>query len=217
MIFFITPKIAVLGCTCWIMLQVICRKSRRGVLLEAANLKSRSFLEQRANPVIWPLQCASIHSLWDLDVFLVQGLSRWLKCKESTFQGRGHRQERWVWSLGQEDPLEEEIATHSNILAWKIPWTEKPVSYSPYRVAKRSQIRLATEYIYILDLTLYELIMDMSDFPLQSGGDFLTELPPSCRIIIVVTVYIIWVLYHSISFCPHHRSLRATLFVLSVL
>ena len=33
-------------------------------------------------------------------------------------------QETWVQSLGQEDPLEEEIATHSNIVAWKIPWTE---------------------------------------------------------------------------------------------
>ena len=35
-------------------------------------------------------------------------------------------QEMWLWSLGQEDPLEEEMATHSSILAWKIPWTEKP-------------------------------------------------------------------------------------------
>ena len=35
-------------------------------------------------------------------------------------------QETQVQSLGQEDPLEKEIATHSNILAWRIPWTEKP-------------------------------------------------------------------------------------------
>ena len=33
--------------------------------------------------------------------------------------------ETWVWSLGQEDPLEKEIATHFSIIAWKIPWTEK--------------------------------------------------------------------------------------------
>ena len=31
-----------------------------------------------------------------------------------------------IQSLGGEDPLEEEMATHSSILAWKIPWTEKP-------------------------------------------------------------------------------------------
>ena len=35
-------------------------------------------------------------------------------------------QATWVQSLGQEDPLEEEIATHSSILAWRIPWTEEP-------------------------------------------------------------------------------------------
>ena len=35
-------------------------------------------------------------------------------------------QETWVWSLGREDPLEKEMATHSSILAWRIPWTEEP-------------------------------------------------------------------------------------------
>ena len=35
-------------------------------------------------------------------------------------------QERQVQSLGWEDPLEEEMATHSSILAWEIPWTEEP-------------------------------------------------------------------------------------------
>ena len=35
-------------------------------------------------------------------------------------------QETWVWSLGPEDPLEKEMATHSSILAWRIPWTEEP-------------------------------------------------------------------------------------------
>ena len=35
-------------------------------------------------------------------------------------------QETWVLSLGQEDPLEKEMAIHSNILAWKIPWAEEP-------------------------------------------------------------------------------------------
>ena len=35
------------------------------------------------------------------------------------------RQETWVPSLGWEDPLEKGMATHSSILAWRIPWTEK--------------------------------------------------------------------------------------------
>ena len=35
-------------------------------------------------------------------------------------------QERWVRSLGRGDPLEKEMAIHSNTFAWKIPWTEEP-------------------------------------------------------------------------------------------
>ena len=35
-------------------------------------------------------------------------------------------QENGIWSLGREHPLEEEMATHSSILAWRIPWTEEP-------------------------------------------------------------------------------------------
>ena len=38
--------------------------------------------------------------------------------------------ETWVQSLGQEDLLEKEMATNSNIPAWKVPWTEEPVGYS---------------------------------------------------------------------------------------
>ena len=41
--------------------------------------------------------------------------------------------ESWVWSLGGEDPLEEGMATHSSILAWRIPWREEPGGlYSPW-------------------------------------------------------------------------------------
>ena len=35
-------------------------------------------------------------------------------------------QETWVQSLGREDPLEEGMATHSSVLAWRIPWAEEP-------------------------------------------------------------------------------------------
>ena len=39
--------------------------------------------------------------------------------------------ETWIRSLGQEDPLEKGMATHSGILAWRIPWTEEPGGLSP--------------------------------------------------------------------------------------
>ena len=46
-----------------------------------------------------------------------------------------------VGSLGQEDPLEEEMAPHSSILAWKIPWTEEPGRLQSLGVAKsRTQL-----------------------------------------------------------------------------
>ena len=41
-------------------------------------------------------------------------------------------QETWIWSRGQEDHLEKGMAIHSSILAWRIPWTEEPVGYSPW-------------------------------------------------------------------------------------
>ena len=41
-------------------------------------------------------------------------------------------QETQVQSLGQEDLLEKAMAPHSSTLAWKIPWTEEPVGYSPW-------------------------------------------------------------------------------------
>ena len=41
-------------------------------------------------------------------------------------------QETWVRSLGWENPLEKEMANHSSIPAWRIPWTEEPVDYSPW-------------------------------------------------------------------------------------
>ena len=47
-------------------------------------------------------------------------------------------QETRARSLGQEDPLEKEMATHSRTLAWKIPWTEKP-GYNPWLQSIGSQ------------------------------------------------------------------------------
>jgi len=62
-------------------------------------------------------------------------LPSWISGKESAFQTKRHGQEMWrgdpVQFLGLEDSLEEEMTTHSDILAWKISWTEEPAGYSP--------------------------------------------------------------------------------------
>ena len=49
-------------------------------------------------------------------------------------------QETRVWSLGQEDTLEKEMATHSNILAWEIPWTEEPGGLQPMVTKSRTRL-----------------------------------------------------------------------------
>ena len=52
-------------------------------------------------------------------------------------------QETQVQTLGQEDPLEKAMATHSSILAWRIPWTEEPGKLHTVHRVKKSQARLS--------------------------------------------------------------------------
>ena len=54
-------------------------------------------------------------------------------------------QETQVQSLGQDNPLEKEMATHSSILAWEIPWTEEPGGLQPMGSRKESDTILATK------------------------------------------------------------------------
>ena len=56
-------------------------------------------------------------------------------------------QETQVQSLGREDPLEEGMATHSSILAWRIPWTEESGGYSPWGL-KESDTTEATGHAH---------------------------------------------------------------------
>ena len=57
--------------------------------------------------------------------------------------------EMWVQSLGQEDPLEKEMTTHSSILAWKISWTEQPGGLQFMRVPRVGH-DLVDEHICLL-------------------------------------------------------------------
>jgi len=60
-------------------------------------------------------------------------LNLWVSLVAQTVKNLPIMQEIWVWSLGQEDPLEKGMATHSSILAWRIPWTERSlVGYGPW-------------------------------------------------------------------------------------
>ena len=72
--------------------------------------------------------CCSFHSF--CKTMHLEGIPNCLSDKESPA-----KQETWIRSLGQKDPLEKEMATRSSTLAWRIPWTEEPGGYSP-RVTK---------------------------------------------------------------------------------
>ena len=65
------------------------------------------------------------------------------------------RQERQVWSLGREDPLEKEMVTHSSILAWKIPWTEEPGNLRS-RGLQRVRHDWATKHIAYVHIFIYQ-------------------------------------------------------------
>ena len=59
------------------------------------------------------------------------GTKYWGFPSGSVVKNRPAIQEAWVLSLGQEDPLEECMATHSSILAWRMPWTQEPGRLEP--------------------------------------------------------------------------------------
>ena len=61
-------------------------------------------------------------------------------------------QETWIQSLGREDPLEKEMATHSSTLAWKIPWME-----DPGRLQSMGSQRVGHDRATSLSLSLYEV------------------------------------------------------------
>ena len=72
-------------------------------------------------------------------------------------------QEMQVWSLGREDPLQEEMATHSSILTWKIPSTGEPgKSQWDWAISlglQRGRHDLATEYAHILEMPSLLLLL----------------------------------------------------------
>ena len=72
-------------------------------------------------------------------------------------------QETWVRSLGQEDPLEKEMATHSSTVAWRIPWREEPG-----RLQSMGLQRVGHDWVTLLSLSMQNMtfknILNMTCF-----------------------------------------------------
>ena len=84
-------------------------------------------------------------------------------------------QETWVQSLDQEDPLEKEMATHSSILAWKIPWTEEPgwlnnMSLNNNNNPKKEKGRMWSDWGQILGRWWNQLQLPLPRAALHSSG-----------------------------------------------
>ena len=68
-----------------------------------------------------------LYKFYFFKLFLYWGIADWVSLVAQMVKHLPATWETWVRSLGQEDPLEKEMETHSSTLAWKIPWTEEPV------------------------------------------------------------------------------------------
>ena len=81
--------------------------------------------------------------------------------------------EMWVWPLGQVDPLEEGMATHSSILAWRIPWTEEP-GRLVLSIAKSWMWlkRLSTHISLLQNIPLFaEKLLELEDISMDPSNE----------------------------------------------
>ena len=97
----------------------------------------------------WMTKCACKLRNREIDTmsyfsFIRSFLVAWMVNSPTTMQ------EKWVQSLGWEDPLEKGMATHSSILAWRIQWTEELAGYSPWGCKESDMTEWLTLFFYWL-------------------------------------------------------------------
>ena len=101
-----------------------------------------------------PSQSEELRGIEVVRVFYFSTTSKGASLVAQTLKNLPTMQEAWIQSLGQEDPLEKGMATHSNILAWRIPWTEEPGRlYSPWG----SKVSDTTEWLAIHFKLIYSV------------------------------------------------------------
>ena len=109
----------------------------------------------------------------------------------------------WVWSLGKEDPLEKEMATHSSTLAWEIPWTEESGGLQSRGCKEPDMIwRLTTYSIICLSLLLLSVLVasnGKNHYQIQWYEDF----PPifSSKSLIVLGLTLIFLIHFELVLC----------------
>ena len=76
--------------------------------------------------MLFPISDIEIHSTWETHSEFTLPRNTWAFLVDQKVKNLPTMWETWVQSLGQEDLLEKGMATHSSILAWRIPWTQEP-------------------------------------------------------------------------------------------
>ena len=85
----------------------------------------RKFNKKFPGPIPRDLDTPGLYRDSDIDFFLLSFLVIWASLVAQRLKRLPAMRETWVQSLGREGALEKEMATHSSILAWRIPWTEE--------------------------------------------------------------------------------------------
>ena len=93
---------------------------------------------------------------------------QWASLVAQMVKGLPAMRETWVQSLGQNDPLEKEKATHSSILAWKIPRTEEPGGLQSRGVTKESdmteQLHFLDSFAFLMYFSVFSIFLKMNMF-----------------------------------------------------
>ena len=95
-------------------------------------------------------------------------------------------QETWVRSLGLEDPLKEEMATHSSILAWRIPWTEEPGGLQS--TGSQGVVNEAPEHVHVHTSAYFRYPQDNSawgELPISTSVNGQVSISDTAKITII--------------------------------
>ena len=140
-----------------------------------------------------------------------------------------------VWSLGWEDLLEKGMATHSSILAWRIPWTEEPGglrSIGPQRVghdwSDLAHTHSITYIIYLVSCLVYSLVWHLFSknyvilhylifwAPYQYSLDGIDIWVWASIICILLRVYFYHVFYQNVLFCRDHKHIIIVYYIVII-
>ena len=107
--------------TCTVVFHCLCYQNPTSLQSPASLFLWEAFVGHSQLGLRWYKQALGLPA-W----FVTWFASTWASLVDQIVKNPPAMQETWVWSLGWEDPLENEMETHSSILAWSIPWTEEP-------------------------------------------------------------------------------------------